>query len=158
MPTPDNRGLLRRLHPLDRIALAIATLFLIVTLARLAGYSLPFAGFVQFAFFLSLGYLVYRFSSWARTRLLWSLRNRLIVAFLFFAGVPVVMLLAMGAITARMLFQQLGGYLLVQDIQARVVEVANTADSVASAMAVTPQTNRAAPIVPPVLQGHLARV
>ncbi len=115
-------------------------------MARLAGYTPPFAGFVQFAFFLSLGYLVYRFLGWARTRLLWGLRNRLIVAFLFFAGVPVVMLLAMGAITARMLFQQLGGYLLVQDIQPRMAEVANAADSVASALAVEPPQQPIAPV------------
>ena len=70
------------------------------------------------------------------------------------------MLLAMGAITARMLFQQLGGYLLVQDIQSRITEVANAADSVASALAMKPppQAKNAAPMVPAVLQAHLVRV
>ncbi len=160
MASPDYRRLLRRIRPLDRVALGIVIVFLLVAVIQVAGYTVPLAGIVQFAFFITLGYLIYRFFAWARTKLLWSLRNRLIVAFLFFAGVPVVMLLAMGAITARMLFQQLGGYLLVQDIQSRITEVANAADSVASALAMEPppQAKNAAPMVPAVLQAHLVRV
>ena len=160
MASPDYRRLLRRIRPLDRVALGIVIVFLLVAVIQAAGYTVPLAGIVQFAFFITLGYLIYRFFAWARTKLLWSLRNRLIVAFLFFAGVPVVMLLAMGAITARMLFQQLGGYLLVQDIQSRITEVANAADSVASALAMEPppQAKNAGPMVPAVLQAHLVRV
>lgn len=159
MASPNYRRLLRRIQPLDRVALGIIVVFLLVALVQVAGYAVPLAGIVQFAFFIALGYFLYRFFAWARAKLLWSLRNRLIVAFLFFAGVPVVMLFAMGAITARMLFQQLGGYLLVQEIQSRITEVANAADSVASALAMEPpQTKNAAPIVPAVQQAPLVRV
>jgi len=143
-------------HPLDRIALAIATLFLIVTLARLAGLlatlspgssSLPF--FYRLAIS-STGSPVGRAPGFCG-----ACGTGLIVAFLFFAGRARGDVAGDGEPLLRgMLFQQLAEYLLVQDIQARVVEVANTADSVASAMAVTPQTkSAAAPIVPPVLQG-----
>src|SRR5579862_3800568 len=134
MASPGYRNLLRRINPLDRIALAIALLFLIVWIARIAGYSPPFAGFIEFCFFLSLGYLAYRVLVWARRRLLWGLRNRLIVAYIFIAVAPVVMLLAIGAITARMVYSQLAGYLLVQDIEHHIDIVADAADTAASTL------------------------
>src|SRR5258708_35128023 len=46
----------------------------------------PVGGLFSFAKFLGLlsaGYLAFRTISWWRNRLLWSLRNRLIVAYLF---------------------------------------------------------------------------
>ncbi len=137
MASPGYRNLLKRITPLDRIALAIALLFLMVWIARIAGYSPPFAGFIEFCFFLSLGYLAYRMVVWARRRLLWGLRNRLIVAYIFIAVAPVVMLLAIGAITARMVYSQLAGYLLVQDIDRHMDVVADATESIASSLAAT---------------------
>jgi phosphoserine phosphatase RsbU/P len=137
MASPGYRNLLKRITPLDRIALAIALLFLVVWIARIAGYSPPFAGFIEFCFFLSLGYLAYRMVVWARRRLLWGLRNRLIVAYVFIAVAPVVMLLAIGAITARMVYSQLAGYLLVQDIDRHMDVVADATESIASSLAAT---------------------
>ena len=40
-------------------------------------------------------YFVVRLFPWIRRRVLWSLRNRLIVAYLFMAVVPVVLLVTM---------------------------------------------------------------
>ncbi len=162
MASPGYRNLLRRITPLDRIALAIAALFLIVWTARIAGYSPPLAGFIEFCFFLSLGYLAYRVLVWARRRLLWGLRNRLIVAYIFIAVAPVVMLLAIGAITARMVYSQLAGYLLVQDVEHHIDIVADAADTVASTLnASMPKSGATSP--PPAalssdLQAHLATV
>ncbi len=162
MASPGYRNLLRRITPLDRIALAIALLFLIVWAARIAGYSPPFAGFIEFCFFLSLGYLAYRVLVWARRRLLWGLRNRLIVAYIFIAVVPVVMLLAIGAITARMVYSQLAGYLLVQDIDRHMDIVADTADSIAASLAATMPKSAASSANPVFLstdmQAHIAAV
>ncbi len=75
------------------------------------------SGLVTFFFFLALGYFAIRIGSSARTRVLWSLRNRLIIAYLFIAVVPVVMLLVLGGLSASILYRQLGGYLLVQEVQ-----------------------------------------
>jgi sigma-B regulation protein RsbU (phosphoserine phosphatase) len=99
---------------------------------RFAGHEPPLSGFIAFLFFLSLGYLVFRIGGWSRGRLLWSLRNRLIIAYLFIAVVPVVMLLVLGVLSARILYSQLGGYLFVEELQNRVAEVGNMADTVAS--------------------------
>lgn len=157
MAPPGNRNFLLRIKPLDRVALGIAALFLIVWIARIAGRALPLAGFVEFCFFLSLGYLAYRLIVWARVRLLWGLRNRLIVAYIFIALVPVAMLVAIGAIGARIMYSQLAGYLLVQDVQRRVAVIADAADSVASAESSMPaaQTSGA---MPPGIQTHLVDV
>jgi phosphoserine phosphatase RsbU/P len=156
MPPLGNRNFLRRIKPLDRLALGIAALFIVVWILRILGYSLPLSGFIEFCFFLSLGYFAYRSLSWARTRLLWGLRNRLIVAYIFIALVPVVMLIAIGAIAARMVYSQLAGYLLVQDVEHRIGVLADAADSVASAVSAAP-ANASSPL-PPGIQTHLVDI
>jgi sigma-B regulation protein RsbU (phosphoserine phosphatase) len=126
-------GSLRRLTLVDRIALGIALLYAAVWASRIVGREPPLARYVAFLFFLSLGYLIFRIGGWTRTRLLWSLRNRLIIAYIFIAVVPVVMLLVLGALSARILYSQLGAYLFYEDMHRRVEEVADAADTVASA-------------------------
>lgn len=126
------RELRRSLRPLDRIALGLAALYAIVWIVRIAGHEPPMAGLVTFFFILALSYAVIRLGGWTRTRLLWSLRNRLIIAYLFIAVVPVVMLLVLGGLSASILYRQLGGYLLVNEVQDRIEEVADAADVVAS--------------------------
>jgi sigma-B regulation protein RsbU (phosphoserine phosphatase) len=135
MLTRSFRDLSRRLKPVDRIALAIALLYGVVWIVRFLGHEPPLAGFIAFLFFLSLAYLVFRVGGWARGRVLWSLRNRLIIAYLFIAVVPVAMLLVLGVLSARILYSQLGGYLFVEELQKRVDEIGNMADTVASAEA-----------------------
>ena len=126
------RELKRSLKPLDRVALVLAALYALVWMVRFTGHEPPLAGLVTFIFFLSLGYAIIRIGGWARKRLLWSLRNRLIIAYLFIAVVPVVMLLVLGGLSADILYRQLGGYLLVQDVQEHIEEVADAADVVAA--------------------------
>ena len=125
------RELRRSLRPLDRIALTIAALYAIVWIVRFTGHEPPLAGLCTFFFILALSYAVIRIGGWTRT-LLWSLRNRLIIAYLFIAVVPVVMLIVLGVLSADILYRQLGGYLLVQDVQDHIEEVADAADVVAA--------------------------
>jgi sigma-B regulation protein RsbU (phosphoserine phosphatase) len=126
------RELRRSLRPLDRIALVLAALYAIVWIVRFTGHEPPLAGLFTLFFILALSYAVIRIGGWTRTRLLWSLRNRLIIAYLFIAVVPVVMLIVLGVLSADILYRQLGGYLLVQDVQDHIEEVADAADVVAS--------------------------
>ena len=93
-------------------------------------------------FFLSLGYIAIRLGSTAHARLLWSLRNRPDHRLSFLSpSVPVVMLLVLGALSASILYRQLGGYLLVQEVQDRIEEVADAADVVAAG-AGTPRSRK----------------
>src|ERR1700733_1945670 len=135
MPNKFVRTIKQRLTPIDGIALVVLVLYAIVWIVRFTGHEPPMSGLVTFFFFLALGYFAIRIGTGARTRVLWSLRNRLIIAYLFIAVVPVVMLLVLGGLSASILYRQLGGYLLVQEVQDRIEEVADAADVVAAGAA-----------------------
>jgi sigma-B regulation protein RsbU (phosphoserine phosphatase) len=80
--------------------------------------------------------LLGRFIGWWRSRLLWSLRNRLIVAYVFIAAVPIFLILILAVLAGRILYSQLGAYLLYEDINARVRTIADMSEHIAAAHAV----------------------
>jgi phosphoserine phosphatase RsbU/P len=94
--------------------------------------------YLKFIALLAALYLVYRMLVWGRDRLLWSLRNRLIVAGLFIAVVPVLLLLLLAARSASILYSQLASYLLYEDIQRRKDMLADIAAHIAAAHATLP--------------------
>src|SRR5581483_10804106 len=49
----------------------------------------------------------------------WSLRNRLIIAYLFIAVVPILLIVILVGLAARIVYSQLGAFLLYEDIQTR---------------------------------------
>src|SRR5262249_21123128 len=90
--------------------------------------------FLKYIALLCAGYLLIRFLGWWRARLLWSLRNRLIVAYLFIALVPVVLTAILAFLSALLLYRQFGRYILYQDLQRRVDMVAAGTDQVAAGL------------------------
>jgi sigma-B regulation protein RsbU (phosphoserine phosphatase) len=125
----------RRISRLDLIALVILAAGSTSFLLERAG------GLFSFAKFLSVLagiYLLIRLIGWWRTRLLWSLRNRLIVAYLFIAVVPVLLLIALAIISGMILYTQLGAYLLYEELQHRVETVGNGAEHIAAALGNVP--------------------
>jgi phosphoserine phosphatase RsbU/P len=125
----------RRISRLDLLASAILA-------AGGAAFFLEREGglfsFLKFLAVLAGIYLLFRLIGWWRTRLLWSLRNRLIVAYLFIAVVPVLLLLTLAIISGLILYTQLGGYLLYDELQHRVETIANGADQIAAALGNVP--------------------
>ncbi|MBI1749284.1 MAG: SpoIIE family protein phosphatase [Acidobacteria bacterium] len=127
------RRVWRRLSSLDRFALIVAVLFGLVWLARAAGRELPLllGTLIRFFFYFFIGgYVLYRLSSLFRIRLLWSLRNRLVVAYLFIAVVPILLMSAMAGFSAGLVYQQLAAYLLYNDLQSRITRLQAVADGV----------------------------
>jgi phosphoserine phosphatase RsbU/P len=124
------RNIWRRLSGFDIVALVILALGAVATIAELSG---NIANFVKFLAVLCLFYLLFRLIGWWRSRLLWSLRNRLIVAYLFIALVPILLIVTMVALAGRILYSQLGAYLLYEDIQARINTMADMAEHIAAA-------------------------
>ena len=120
----------RRLSGFDIVALII---LLLGTAALLAGFHGGMFSFLKFLAALSVFYLLFRFISWWRSRLLWSLRNRLIVAYLFIALVPILLILTLGVVAGRILYSQLGAYLLYEDIHARIDTLGDMAEHIAAA-------------------------
>ncbi|HEV8385771.1 MAG TPA: SpoIIE family protein phosphatase [Candidatus Acidoferrales bacterium] len=134
-PSTNLRQFWRRLTSLDLSALVVAVLFALMWLARAAGYELPLllATLVQFFFYFFIGgYLLYRLGTAFRGRLLWSLRNKLVVAYLFIAVVPVLLLLALAGATATLASRQLAAYLLYNDVQRRIERLQALTASVAA--------------------------
>src|SRR5246500_4256589 len=124
-PTPANlSNLWRRLSRPDIAAIVLTLLGLLAAVSGRFGGAYSFAKFVGL---LSAVYLAFRAISWWRNRLLWSLRNRLIVAYLFIAVVPVLLLLTLAILAGQILYSQLGGYLLFEDIHGRLGRMAGSA-------------------------------
>ena len=73
-----------------------------------------------FLSFLAVAFLLVRLIPWFRTRFMWTLRNRLIVAYVFIAVVPVILLLTMVGVGSYLLYLELGAHLLHDDLQERV--------------------------------------
>src|ERR1700730_11739029 len=120
----------RRLSGFDIVALVIFVLGALATVAELRG---SIASFVKFLAVLCLFYLLFRFIGWWRSRLLWSLRNRLIVAYLFIAVVPILLLITFVVLAGNFLYSQLGAYLLYEDIHRRIGIMADIRDHIAAA-------------------------
>src|SRR6266404_5566043 len=127
---PNLSQLWRRLSWPDLAAIV----FVVVGLAAaISGHVGGLFSFAKFVGLLSAGYLSFRAMSWWRNRLLWSLRNRLIVAYLFIAVVPVLLLLTLAILAGQILYSQLGGYLLYEDIHSRLSDMADSAANIAAA-------------------------
>src|ERR1035437_262453 len=132
MPLRTNlRAFWRRLSRLDLVAFV---LFLVGGIAYLLGGRGSGLSFIKFLGAIAAISIVIRMIGWWRTRLLWRLRNRLIVAYLFIALVPVLLVLALAVFSGRILYTQLGGYLLYVDLQHRVEMVSDGVEQIAYAL------------------------
>jgi len=125
----------RRISRPDLIALGLFTVGGAAFFLELSG---GLFSFLKFLAALAGVYLLFRFIGWWRTRLLWSLRNRLIIAYLFIAVVPVLLLMALAIISGFFLYTQLGGYLLYDEMRQRVQTMADGAEQIAAALSNLP--------------------
>src|SRR5262252_3514844 len=126
----------KSLSKLDWLALICCALGLLALFDPLK--SVPGASLFRLLGLIAVFYAVYRYwSSW-RNELLWSLRNRLIVAYLFLAVVPIVLLLILASMLGQIVYEQLGGYLLYHEIEDRIVRLSDAAIGLAAAQASLP--------------------
>src|SRR3981189_2921703 len=125
----------------------LSWLDLLSTLVVLAGLLLQLlnfnagpSNFLKYLAVLAAVYLLVRFIGWWRSRLLWSLRNRLIVAYLFIAFVPILLIVTLVFLAGRILYSQLGAYLLHEDIQHRIEMIADISEHIAIAHQTLPSS------------------
>ena len=123
------RAFWRTTSALDRAATTVFIVFVLSWITPLGRYLSLLGAWRVILFVIAAGYLIVRLLRWARKRLLWGLRNRLIVAYIFIAVVPVVLLLAMVALSGYLLYFQLGAHLLQDDLSERVIEVSHIAET-----------------------------
>ena len=130
----------KSLSKLDWLALGIAVAGSFATWVSPPLHDGPGMGFLRYLGVIALFYVVYRFWSRWRGQLLWSLRNRLIVAYMFIAFVPIILLLILAVLAAQIIYSQLGAYLLYEDIQHRIEMLAESTATVAAAEKTLPDT------------------
>ena len=121
----------RRLSLPDLVAAALVVLGAVLLLMGRSG---GLFSFLKYIALLCAGYLAIRLIGWWRARLLWSLRNRLIVAYLFIALVPVLLTAVLTIFFATLLYRQFGGYILSQDLQQRVNLIEAGSEQIAAAL------------------------
>ena len=105
-------------------------------LQRLLGLFAPswgehLGGWVSFLIFIAaLLFSVLAFR-WLKKKLLWRLRNRLIVTYVFIGVIPVVLLLTLGFVTLYLFAGQFSGFVVTSEIgsQLRSLEAVNAAIS-----------------------------
>ncbi len=124
---------------ISRLDLVASLLALTGGLAYLFAASGRIFDYLKFIALLAALYLLYRLLVWGRNRLLWSLRNRLIIAGLFLAFVPVLLLLILAVRSAEILYSQLASYLLYEDVQRRKDMLADIAEHIAAAHSTLPR-------------------
>jgi phosphoserine phosphatase RsbU/P len=127
---------------LSRIDLFAILLMLAGAICAILGLGGGLASLLKFLAVLATVYVVFRFAGWWRTRLLWSLRNRLIVAYLFIAVVPILLILTLVVLAGQILYSQLGAYLLYDDIHRRIAMMADITDHIAAAHGALPKGTR----------------
>jgi sigma-B regulation protein RsbU (phosphoserine phosphatase) len=94
--------------------------------------------FLRYLAVLSALYLIFRVIAWGRSRLLWSLRNRLIVAYVFIAVVPILLIITFVVLAGKFLYSQLGAYVLYEDLHRRIDMLADISEHISAAHAVLP--------------------
>ena len=118
-----------------RVALYVLAVDLLVfALQLLTGRLLPrasasLAGWISFLSFLAaVLYTVVAFR-WLRAKVLWRLRNRLIVTYVFIGVIPVILLVAISSITLYLLAGQFASFVVTSEInsQLRSMESSNRA-------------------------------
>ncbi len=130
------RQVWRRLSRVDLFAVLLVAGGVTCALLDLTG---GLASFLKFFGLLATVYVLVRLAGWWRARLLWSLRNRLIVAYLFIAVVPILLILTLVVLAGQILYSQLGAYLLYDDIHHRVATMADIAEHIAAAHRTLPK-------------------
>src|SRR5258708_34035615 len=115
----------KSLSKLDWLAVGICVAGLAA--AVIPAVNLPGLGFVRLLGVLAVFYVLYRFWSRWGEEFLWSLRNRLILAYLFLAVVPSGLLLILASMLGQILYSQLAAYLLYHDIEDRIAIMSDEA-------------------------------
>lgn len=128
----------KSLSKLDWAALVVCAFGVWAGLAGISSQDVAGMGLARLLGMVAAFYLLYRFWTRWRSELLWSLRNRLMVAYVFIAFVPILLLVILASIGAQILYSQLAAYLLYHDIEDRTEFLSDSAAHIAAAEATLP--------------------
>ena len=132
----------------DRISVGVLILYALMRVPLHFGLRVPLESFATFLSFVAVVYLIVRLIPWVRRQLLWRLRNRLIVAYVFMAVVPVALLLSMVGLAFYLLELQIGAHLLRDDLQTHYDVIAADTAAIAAALGREPGLKPDTPVSP----------
>src|SRR5450631_1979443 len=133
--TTRSRAIWAGMSLADWAALVVLLLYGALLGLRVYYARIPQSGFLFFLAICAAIYWLVRGCIWARNHLLWSLRNRLVAAYVFIAVVPVLLLLAMAGLAAYLLYWQLGAYVIHTEMEEREERVGVVATAMATSYA-----------------------
>ncbi len=114
------RPLVRPQSKLGRTTLWFGVLAGAAEVVRLLSRSAPgtmLSGWTQFLSFLFLVCLLLMAFRWMRRKMMWRLRNRLIVTYVFIGVIPILLLLGMGLLAGYLFAGQFATYIALSDLQ-----------------------------------------
>lgn len=118
------RKLFPKLRTLEKVVLVLLALYVLVPPLRLA--TLVFLWIFG-------GFLALRYVRLLSRKALWRLRNRLVIAYLFIAVVPVVLILVLAGIGGYVLLGQVAAHLVSSELERRLAEMKEPARTMAQA-------------------------
>jgi sigma-B regulation protein RsbU (phosphoserine phosphatase) len=112
-------------------------LYLLQRLLKLAGPKAgsSLAGWIDFLTFIAAILLFVLFVRWLRHDLMWRLRNRLIVTYVFMAVVPILLLIAMAGIAGYIFAGQFATFIVTGDIRSELKSLEAANGTLADALA-----------------------
>jgi len=132
--SPLIKQLRRVLNPANKFARFTVWLGILSGLCWIA--DMPTGANLGFwATFLTLGFLVCAlvcFYRWGYRQLLWRLRNRLIVTYLFIGVMPIVLLVIMGGLASYLFAGQFATYVVISDLQSELLHLQAANDALAA--------------------------
>jgi phosphoserine phosphatase RsbU/P len=139
-PANQQKSFWKSLSKLDWVALVVCLLAALASWSANGLQGMPGMRFLRFLGLIAVFYLAYRFWSRWRNEVLWSLRNRLIMAYLFIAVVPIILLLVLASMAGEILYSQFAAYLLNHEIQDRIALLADSAAHISAAEETLPES------------------
>lgn len=105
-------------------------------------------GILSFLAIVLLGLLAFR---WLKARVLWRLRNRLIVTYMFIGVIPVVLLVAMAFITLYLFAGQFANFIVTSELESRLRSMQSVNAAIANELAA--RLERGQPAIAESLEG-----
>jgi sigma-B regulation protein RsbU (phosphoserine phosphatase) len=103
---------------LGGVELVLILLRAILAVAGAASVAGPLGGWIKFLGLVLVVLVIALALRWFRDHVMWSVRNRLIVTYLFIGGVPIVLVLLMASLSLYFLAEQFAAYIALTEIDA----------------------------------------
>ena len=116
---------------LDLLLFALQRLFAVFRIS----WGLALRGWVGILSFLAIILLLLLAYRWLKARLLWRLRNRLIVTYMFIGVIPVVLLVAMAFITIYLFAGQFANFVVTSELDSRLRSLQSANAAIANELA-----------------------